>query len=135
MFQPAFTLSCRNMEQVVLRVLRAEVRRRKCPGCGNSLRRADIEASFRTDNNIQLHFRCRFCSFEGGGQFELTPEMCREAAQIATAEGEELLLPEPATGPAIDPITGDDLIAVHEILNSWSGGVGQLLEKSTAKSS
>jgi len=30
------------MEQVVLRVLRAEVRRRKCPGCGNSLRRADI---------------------------------------------------------------------------------------------
>ena len=122
------------MEQVVLRVLRAEVRRRKCPGCGNSLRRADIEASFRNDNNIQLHFRCRFCSFEGGGQFELTPEMCREAAQIATSEGEELLLPEHVPVPDLDPITGDDLIAVHEILSGWSGGFSQLLEKATAQS-
>jgi hypothetical protein len=122
------------MEQVVLRVLRAEVRRRKCPGCGNSLRRADIEASFRNDKSIQLHFRCGFCSFEGGGQFELTPEMCQEAAQIATADGEELLLPEPVTVPDLDPITGDDLISVHEILNRWSGDVGQLLEKSPVES-
>ena len=123
------------MEQVVLRVLRAEVRRRKCPGCGNSLRRADIEASFRTDKSIQLHFRCRFCSFEGGGQFELTAEMCREAAQIATSEGEELLLPEPISVPDLDPITGDDLIAVHEILASWSDGFTQLLEKSSLPTS
>ena len=118
----------------MLRVLRAEVRRRKCPGCGNSLRRADIEASFRNDKSIQLHFRCRFCSFEGGGQFELTPEMSREAAQIATAEGEELLLPEPVSVPDLDPITGDDLINVHEILNSWSGDFSQLLEKSSVES-
>ncbi|SRR5258707_5466753 len=123
------------MEQVVLRVLRAEVRRRKCPGCGNSLRRADIEASFRSDNSIQLHFRCRFCSFEGGGQFELTPEMCREAAQLATGEGEELLLPEPVKVPDLDPITGDELIAVHEILHRWNGDVGRLLERSSVKSS
>ena len=122
------------MEQVVLRVLRAEVRRRKCPGCTNSLRRADIEASFRTDKSIQLHFRCRFCSFEGGGQFELTAEMCKEAAEIATSEGEELLLPEPVSVPEFDPITGDDLIAVHELLNGWSGGFSQLLEKSSLPS-
>jgi hypothetical protein len=119
------------MEQVVLRVLRAEVRRRKCPGCGNSLRRADIEASFRNDSSIQLHFRCRFCSFEGGGEFELTPEMCREAAQIATAEGEELLLPEPVAQPVLDPITADDLITVHEVLVNWSGDFSQLLERSS----
>ncbi len=123
------------MEQVVLRVLRAEVRRRKCPGCRNSLRRADIEASFRNDRSIQLHFRCRFCSFEGGGQFELTPEMCREAAQLATAEGEELLLPQPVTVADLDPITGDDLISVHEILNGWSGDLGKLLEKSSVQGS
>src|ERR1700694_6219040 len=102
---PSLTVSS-DMEQVFLRVLRAEVRRRKCPGCGNSLRRADIEASFRTDKSIQLHFRCRFCSFEGGGQFELTAEMCREAAQIATSEGEELLLPVAVTAPDLAPITG-----------------------------
>ena len=123
-----------DMEQVVLRVLRAEVRRRKCPGCANSLRRADIEASFRNDKSIQLHFRCRFCSFEGGGQFELTAEMCREAAEIATAEGEELLLPEPVSVPELDTITGDDLIAVHELLNGWSGDFSQLLEKSSLPS-
>jgi len=115
----------------VLRVLRAEVRRRKCPGCGNSLRRADIEASFRNDNNIQLHFRCRFCSFEGGGQFELTPEMCREAAQIATADGEPTLA-EPIAVALPDPITGDELIAVHQILAEWSGGFEQLLQPSPA---
>ena len=120
------------MEQVVLRVLRAEVRRRKCPGCGNSLRRADIEASFRNDNSIQLHFRCRFCSFEGGGEFELTPEMSREAAEIATSDGEEALFPELAAATGFDPITGDDLIAVHEILNSWSGDFSQLFERSPA---
>jgi len=130
MFQPAFNLNSQ-MEQVVLRVLRAEVRRRKCPGCGNSLRRADIEASFRNDNSIQLHFRCRFCSFEGGGEFELTPEMCREAAQIATSEGEELLLPEAIGQPEVDPITADDLITVHEVLAGWSGGFQQLLERSS----
>jgi hypothetical protein len=133
MFQRAFSLNS-DMEQVVLRVLRAEVRRRKCPGCTNSLRRADIEASFRTDKSIQLHFRCRFCSFEGGGQFELTAEMCKEAAEIATSEGEELLLPEPVSVPEFDPITGDDLIAVHELLNGWSGGFSQLLEKSSLPS-
>jgi hypothetical protein len=119
------------MEQVVLRVLRAEVRRRKCPGCGNSLRRADIEASFRNDNSIQLHFRCRFCSFEGGGEFELTPEMSREAEQIATADGGEPALPEPVLADVIDPITSDDLIAVHQILSEWSGGFNQLLEPSS----
>ena len=118
------------MEQVVLRVLRAEVRRRKCPGCGNSLRRADIEASFRGDNSIQLHFRCRFCSFEGGGEFELTPEMCREAAQIASVDGGEPAVPapEPVLAGVLDPITGDDLIAVHQILDGWTGGFEQLLE-------
>jgi len=122
------------VEQVVLRVLRAEVRRRKCPGCGNSLRRADIEASFRNDNSIQLHFRCRFCSFEGGGEFELTPEMCREAAQIATADGGEPALPEPESAAiaVLDPITGDELIAVHQILSEWSGGFSQLLAPSPA---
>jgi hypothetical protein len=122
------------VEQVVLRVLRAEVRRRKCPGCGNSLRRADIEASFRNDNSIQLHFRCRFCSFEGGGEFELTPEMCREAAQIATADGGEPALPEPETVliDVLDPITGDELIAVHQILCDWSGDFSQLLAPSPA---
>lgn len=121
------------MEQVVLRVLRAEVRRRKCPGCSNSLRRADIEASFRNDSSIQLHFRCRFCSFEGGGEFELTPEMCQEAAQIATAEGDELALPEPSSVPDLDPITGDDLIAVHEILHRWSGDFSSLLQPTAVK--
>lgn len=113
------------MEQVVLRVLRAEVRRRKCPGCGNSLRRADIEAGFRGDNSIQLHFRCRFCSFEGGGEFELTPEMCREAAQIAVSE-DEPLVPEPAGVFESDPITGDDLITVHQVLHGWHGDFMQL---------
>jgi hypothetical protein len=115
------------MEQVVLRVLRAEVRRRKCPGCGNSLRRADIEASFRDENNIQLHFRCRFCSFEGGGEFELTPEMCREAAQIATAEDEEPVLVEANARPELGPITGDEMIELHRLLAGWSGDVKQLL--------
>jgi hypothetical protein len=119
------------MEQVVLRVLRAEVRRRKCPGCGNSLRRADIEASFRDDKSIQLHFRCRFCSFEGGGEFELTPDMCREAAQIATSEGEEPVFAELALPNVPDPITGDEMILVHELLGSWSGDFSQLLTKTS----
>jgi hypothetical protein len=114
------------MEQVVIRVLRAEVRRRKCPGCGNSLRRADIEAGFRGDNSIQLHFRCRFCSFEGGGEFELTPEMCREAAQIATSE-DEPLVPELAGVVESNPITGDDLITVHQALHGWQGDLMELL--------
>ena len=115
------------MEQVVLRVLRAEVRRRKCPGCGNSLRRADIDASFRDESNIQLHFRCRFCSFEGGGEFELTPEMCREAAQIATSEDEEPVAVEAPANAALGPITGDEMIELHRLLKDWSGDIQQLL--------
>lgn len=131
MFQRLPRLTSRDMEQVVLRVLRAEVRRRKCPGCTNSLRRADIEANFRNDSSIQLHFRCRFCSFEGGGEFELTPEMCQEAAQIATADGDESILPEAVEAAVIDPITADDLITVHQVLSEWSGDFSQLLERTS----
>ena len=126
MGQPVHSL-CSQMEQVVLRVLRAEVRRRKCPGCGNSLRRADIDASFRDESNIQLHFRCRFCSFEGGGEFELTPEMCREAAQIATSEDEEPVVVEASANAALGPITGDEMIELHRLLKDWSGDIHQLL--------
>lgn len=118
------------MEQVVLRVLRAEVRRRKCPGCGNSLRRADIEAGFRGDSSIQLHFRCRFCAFEGGGEFELTPEMQREAVQLAGRDDEEPVAKEATANASLGPITDDELIDVHSFLRSWSGDVQELITTS-----
>ena len=118
------------MEQVVLRVLRAEVRRRKCPCCGNSLRRADIEAGFRGDSSIQLHFRCRFCAFEGGGEFELTPEMAREAVQLAGRDDEEPVLLETPGNPHLGPITDDEMIDVHRFLRRWSGDVQELITAS-----
>jgi hypothetical protein len=118
------------MEQVVLRVLRAEVRRRKCPGCGNSLRRADIEASFRGESSIQLHFRCRFCAFEGGGEFELTPEMAREAVQLAGRDEEEPVRLEPPSNPTLGPISDDEMIDVHRFLHTWSGDVRELIPAS-----
>jgi hypothetical protein len=107
------------MDRVVLRVLSSEVQRRKCPGCGNSLRQAAISAEFVDRDKVQLHFRCRYCVFEGGGEIELTPELYREAARSAGVEERG--------GWLAEPITADEMITVHELLAGWNGGVTDLL--------
>ncbi len=106
------------MDQLILRVLAAEVQRRKCPGCDNSLRQADISAHFSGADKVQLHFRCRFCVFEGGGEIELTPEIYEEAARSARREERSELLAE--------PISADEMLHVHEFLDGWRGGLSEL---------
>lgn len=112
------------MDQVVLRVLSAEVQRRKCPGCGNSLRQAAISAQFCGRDKVQLHFRCRYCVFEGGGEIELTAELYREAARTAGQE-------ERVTWMA-DPISADEMLTVHEVLEGWNAGFTELLSPTFA---
>ncbi len=109
------------MDQVILRVLAAEVQRRKCPGCGNSLRQADISAHFSGADKVQLHFRCRFCVFEGGGEIELTPEIYEEAARTAHSEERE--------GVVTEPISADEILHVHEVLGHWNRGLVDLLTR------
>ena len=107
------------VDQVILRVLAAEVQRRRCPGCNKPLRQADISAHFSGVDKVQLHFRCRFCVFEGGGEIELTPEIYEEAARNAPADVAEDDVPE--------PISADEMLQVHELLAGWTGGFGDLL--------
>jgi hypothetical protein len=109
----------RLVDQVILRVLAAEVQRRRCPGCNKPLRQADISAHFSGVDKVQLHFRCRFCVFEGGGEIELTPEIYDEAARNAPAE-----VTEDCVG---EPISADEMLQVHELLAGWTGGIGYLL--------
>lgn len=111
----------RPVDQVILRVLAAEVQRRKCPGCTNSLRQADISAHFAGPDKVQLHFRCRFCVFEGGGEIELTPAIYEEAARSAPSEERE--------GPVAEPISADEILVVHEVLGSWNRGLVELLAR------
>ena len=113
------------MDQVVLRVLSSEVQRRKCPGCGNSLRQAAISAEYSGSDKVQLHFRCRYCVFEGGGEIELTPELYREAARTAAVEDRVSWL--------ADPISVDELIEVHALLEAWNGNVSNLLAPVAAR--
>ena len=112
------------MDQVVLRVLSAEVQRRKCPGCGNSLRQAAISAQFVDQDKVQLQFRCRYCVFEGGGEIELTPELYKEAARTAGMEERGWWLAE--------PITADEMLTVHEVLSGWNGKLTELLQPQPA---
>jgi hypothetical protein len=107
------------MDQAILRALAAEVQSRKCPGCGNSLRQADISAHFAGTDKVQLHFRCRFCVFEGGGEIELTPEIYREAA--------ETTIPEQHEHESLDPISADEVLQVHELLQGWRHGLQELV--------
>ena len=107
------------VDQVILRVLAAEVQRRRCPGCNKALRQADISAHFSGVDKVQLHFRCRFCVFEGGGEIELTPEIYEEAARNAPPEDSE----ESVAGP----ISADEMLQVHELLAGWTGAIGDLL--------
>lgn len=109
------------MDQVILRVLAAEVQRRKCPGCNNPLRQADISAHFSAADKVQLHFRCRFCVFEGGGEIELTPEIYEEAARTARRDSRGLHLAE--------PISADEMLHVHELLEDWQGGFTDLFTR------
>lgn len=107
------------MDQVILRVLAAEVQRRRCPGCNKPLRQADISAHFSGLDKVQLHFRCRFCVFEGGGEIELTPEIYEEAARNSTVETREESWAE--------PISADEMLHVHELLAGWKGSFSDLL--------
>ena len=107
------------VDQVILRVLAAEVQRRRCPGCNKPLRQADISAHFSGVDKVQLHFRCRFCVFEGGGEIELTPEIYEEAARNSVTETHEEIVAE--------PISADEMLHVHELLVSWKGGFSDLL--------
>jgi len=107
------------VDQVILRVLAAEVQRRRCPGCNKPLRQADISAHFSGVDKVQLHFRCRFCVFEGGGEIELTPEIYEEAARNLPADAAPEL--------AGEPISADEMLDVHQLLSRWSGGFGELL--------
>lgn len=115
------------MDQVILRVLAAEVQRRKCPACGNSLNQADISAHFAGADKVQLQFRCRFCVFEGGGEIELTPEIYDEASRAARREERETILSE--------PISADEILAVHEALLHWKGSLLDLLAREEPASS
>jgi hypothetical protein len=107
------------MDQAILRALAAEVQSRKCPGCGNSLRQADISAHFAGKDKVQLHFKCRFCVFEGGGEIELTPEIYKEAA--------EAVVPESREHELLDPISADEILTVHEMLAGWRSGFQELI--------
>ncbi|HEX6350046.1 MAG TPA: hypothetical protein VF160_11735 [Candidatus Dormibacteraeota bacterium] len=107
------------MDQVILRVLAAEVQRRRCPGCNKPLRQADISAHFSGVDKVQLHFRCRFCVFEGGGEIELTAEIYEEAARNSTVETREESWAE--------PISADEMLHVHELLEGWKGSFSDLL--------
>jgi hypothetical protein len=109
------------VDHSILRALAAEVHRRRCPGCGRSLREAEISAHFSTRDRVHLSFRCGRCSFEGGGEIALTAEMRAEAAAAEAP-------PAQVTGRAADPITADEIISVHEILAGWSGDFTALLE-------
>jgi hypothetical protein len=109
------------MDQVILEVLAAEVQRRKCPGCGHSLRNARVSAAYSAADKVQLHFQCRFCVFEGGGEIELTPEIYQEAAETALAEVE--------VQRQADPITADEMITVHELLAAWNSGFDELIAR------
>lgn len=113
------------MDQVILRVLASEVQRRKCPGCSNSLRQADISAHFSGPDKVQLHFRCRFCVFEGGGEIELTPEIYEEAARSARQEEKAVIMAE--------PISADELLHVHELLDGWQGDFNLLFAEAQPK--
>jgi hypothetical protein len=108
------------VDHSILRALAAEVHRRRCPGCGRSLRDADIAAHFSTRDRVHLSFRCGRCSFEGGGEIALTTEMREEAAAAQTP-------PSKANRRVADPITADEVISVHEILAGWSGDFTGLL--------
>jgi hypothetical protein len=113
------------MDQVILKVLAAEVQRRRCPGCGVSLRQAEVDAGFSGHDKVQLHFRCRNCIFEGGGEIELTPEIYREAA---LSEGSHATRHPVTVGRAASPIEADEVLAVHEIMRGWTSDLRSLLK-------
>ena len=100
------------MDPAILKVLSAEVRRRPCPGCGLSLRGADVAADFRGGDQITIRFRCGVCVFEGGGEIALTEEMYAEARRSPALDRLE---------PGLGPITADEMLTLHEFLQAWDG--------------
>ena len=109
------------MDASLLRVLSAEVRGRRCPGCGSSLRSAEVSARYSARDTVTLHFRCGLCVFEGGGEIEVTPDMYREAAHSAVLDA--------AGDPGSEPISADEILLLHEALRDWSGGLQGLITR------
>ena len=109
------------MDSSLLRVLSEEVRSRRCPGCGGSLRAASVSAEFTLGDIVAIRFSCGLCVFEGGGEIEMTGEMRAEANRSR-------VLDRPAD-PAADPVSADEVLAVHEALGAWGGGLTSLIAR------
>ena len=113
------------MDQAILRALAAEVQFSRVRLSACSLRQAAISAQYVSQDKVQLHFRCRYCVFEGGGEIELTAEIYKEAAEMPP--------PEERDHDFRDPITADEVLAVHEQLSAWRHGLLELVASRQAE--
>ena len=112
----------------LLELLRSQARRYRCAACGKSMADCDINILAQQGNRALVRVTCTSCSdenllqivFQGEGEEGAVPaaQPRRRRPTIEIDEG----LPK-----AMDPISPDELLDLHEMLSNHSGDFRELV--------
>ncbi len=114
----------------LLELLRSQAKRYRCAACGKSMADCDINILAQQGNRALVRVTCTSCSDENLLQIVFQSEGLTEA------EGEAVPAAQPRRRrPTIDegrpelddPISSDELLDLHNALQSYEGGFRELL--------
>ncbi|MGD0372885.1 MAG: hypothetical protein ABSC16_14485 [Candidatus Dormibacteria bacterium] len=107
----------------LVQLLRSQARRYRCVQCGESMAECGINVLTQQGNRALVRVTCSSCNDENLLQIIFQTEV--EAPEGAAAGGPAAEEP----GRAADPITGDEILELHEILAGHAGGFRELLAR------
>jgi len=107
----------------LLKLLRSQASRYRCPECGHSMADCGIEILEQQGNHAKVRITCSSCHDENMLQIVLQGE----AAAALARPRRPPLFDEPRPNLAAEPIAADEVLEVHSVLEGWDGDVSSLL--------
>ena len=107
----------------LLELLRSQAKRYRCAACGENMAECGINVLAQQGNRALVRVTCSFCNDENLLQiiFQTDGEFA-DAAQEMRPSVLDAGMPE-----KVDPISGDELLDLHNFLNSYSSGFKELV--------
>lgn len=105
----------------LVKLLRSQARRYRCVQCGESMAECGINVLAQQDNRALVRVTCRSCNDENLLQIIFQTEGEAPEAAVPASNVDE-------GGERVDaPISGDEILELHELLAGHAGPLTELL--------